>query len=160
MHFLREWVRRINALSVIDSIRPVNCARHSVTLHYDFNAVLQIWHSRLITSHWDCALLAVNRCTIIYIHSMFGHWHHVTSCDVMTCMLLCVAAGKVEVSKDGKPLHEMNPGKVFGELAILYNCTRTASIKGTSIDTWRVTRPLIGTWARESPVKSLVRHLV
>ena len=41
-----------------------------------------------------------------------------------------IAAGKVEVSKDGKTLHEMNPGKVFGELAILYNCTRTASIKG------------------------------
>ncbi len=24
----------------------------------------------------------------------------------------------------------MGPGRVFGELAILYNCTRTASIKG------------------------------
>ena len=38
--------------------------------------------------------------------------------------------GKVEVSKGGQKLCNMTPGKVFGELAILYNCTRTASIKG------------------------------
>ncbi len=36
----------------------------------------------------------------------------------------------VEVSKQGKILTTMGPGRVFGELAILYNCTRTASIKG------------------------------
>jgi hypothetical protein len=38
--------------------------------------------------------------------------------------------GMVEVSKQGKILTTMGPGRVFGELAILYNCTRTASIKG------------------------------
>jgi hypothetical protein len=27
-------------------------------------------------------------------------------------------------------LGKMGPGKAFGELAILYNCTRTASIRG------------------------------
>ncbi|KFM74514.1 cGMP-dependent protein kinase, isozyme 2 forms cD4/T1/T3A/T3B, partial [Stegodyphus mimosarum] len=37
--------------------------------------------------------------------------------------------GKVEVSKEGKFLCNMGPGKVFGELAILYNCTRTATVK-------------------------------
>ncbi|XP_076361228.1 cGMP-dependent protein kinase for isoform X4 [Tachypleus tridentatus] len=37
--------------------------------------------------------------------------------------------GKVEVSKDGKFLCTLQPGKVFGELAILYNCTRTATVK-------------------------------
>ena len=36
----------------------------------------------------------------------------------------------MEVSKHGKLLTTMGPGRVFGELAILYNCTRTASIKG------------------------------
>ena len=37
--------------------------------------------------------------------------------------------GKVEVSREGK-FHRMLPhGKVFGELAILYNCKRTATIK-------------------------------
>lgn len=38
--------------------------------------------------------------------------------------------GSVEVSKNGKFLSKMGPGKVFGELAILYNCTRTATVKG------------------------------
>lgn len=41
--------------------------------------------------------------------------------------------GKVEVSKEGKFLCNLGPGKVFGELAILYNCTRTATVKGKNI---------------------------
>ncbi|XP_078019355.1 cGMP-dependent protein kinase 1 isoform X2 [Epinephelus lanceolatus] len=36
--------------------------------------------------------------------------------------------GKVEVTKEGMKLCTMGPGKVFGELAILYNCTRTATV--------------------------------
>ena len=32
--------------------------------------------------------------------------------------------GKVEVSRDGKMLSMMVSGKLFGELAILYNCKR------------------------------------
>ncbi|XP_058821188.1 cGMP-dependent protein kinase, isozyme 1 [Topomyia yanbarensis] len=39
------------------------------------------------------------------------------------------AAGEFEVLKDGRFLGLMGPGKAFGELAILYNCTRTASIR-------------------------------
>ena len=35
------------------------------------------------------------------------------------------------MTKDGEVLGEMNGGTVFGELAILYNCKRTASVKGT-----------------------------
>jgi len=38
--------------------------------------------------------------------------------------------GTVEVTKHGKVLTTIGPGRVFGELAILYNCTRTASIRG------------------------------
>ncbi len=38
--------------------------------------------------------------------------------------------GKVEVSREGKFLSVMSAGKLFGELAILYNCQRTATIKG------------------------------
>jgi len=38
--------------------------------------------------------------------------------------------GLVEVTKEGRSLNQIGPGKVFGELAILYNCTRTATIKG------------------------------
>ncbi|KAL1117554.1 hypothetical protein AAG570_003869 [Ranatra chinensis] len=39
------------------------------------------------------------------------------------------ASGTFEVIKDGTVLGNMGPGKAFGELAILYNCTRTASIR-------------------------------
>jgi cGMP-dependent protein kinase len=40
------------------------------------------------------------------------------------------AEGEFEVIKEGKVLGKMGPGKAFGELAILYNFTRTASIRG------------------------------
>ncbi|XP_059893143.1 cGMP-dependent protein kinase 1 isoform X2 [Gadus macrocephalus] len=37
--------------------------------------------------------------------------------------------GRVEVTKETMKLCTMGPGKVFGELAILYNCTRTATVQ-------------------------------
>lgn len=40
------------------------------------------------------------------------------------------AEGEFQVVKDQQILGTMGPGKAFGELAILYNCTRTASIRG------------------------------
>ena len=49
--------------------------------------------------------------------------------------------GRVEVSKEGKVLHTMGPGKVFGELAVLYNCTRTASVKAIGLcKLWAIDR--------------------
>jgi cGMP-dependent protein kinase len=50
--------------------------------------------------------------------------------------------GKVEVSKDGKLLsYIQKPGSVFGELAILYNCTRTATIRAiTDCKLWAIER--------------------
>ena len=46
--------------------------------------------------------------------------------------IIClVSEGRLEVTKDGEVLGEMNGGTVFGELAILYNCKRTATVKGT-----------------------------
>lgn len=41
-----------------------------------------------------------------------------------------IVDGNVEVIKNLKSICIMGSGKLFGELAILYNCTRTASIKG------------------------------
>jgi cAMP-binding proteins - catabolite gene activator and regulatory subunit of cAMP-dependent protein kinases len=46
--------------------------------------------------------------------------------------LFVSAEGEFQVIKDGKILAVMGPGKAFGELAILYNCTRTASIRGNA----------------------------
>ncbi|XP_044258969.1 cGMP-dependent protein kinase, isozyme 1 [Tribolium madens] len=43
--------------------------------------------------------------------------------------LFVSAEGDFEVMKEDKVLGHMGPGKAFGELAILYNCTRTASIR-------------------------------
>ncbi|KAH8867314.1 cGMP-dependent protein kinase 1 [Schistosoma japonicum] len=50
--------------------------------------------------------------------------------------------GYVEVQKAGERLREMGPGTVFGELAILYNCTRTASVRAiTDCKLWAIDRP-------------------
>ncbi|KRT79901.1 cNMP binding protein [Oryctes borbonicus] len=43
--------------------------------------------------------------------------------------LFVSAEGEFEVRKDDNVLGKMGPRKAFGELAILYNCTRTASIR-------------------------------
>ncbi|XP_034457431.1 cGMP-dependent protein kinase 1-like isoform X3 [Hippoglossus hippoglossus] len=49
--------------------------------------------------------------------------------------------GKVQVTKQGKKLCAIGPGKVFGELAILYNCTRTATVTAlTDIKLWAIDR--------------------
>ena len=45
------------------------------------------------------------------------------------------------MSREGKFLSIMPPGKVFGELAILYNCKRTATIKAaTDCKLWAIER--------------------
>ena len=44
--------------------------------------------------------------------------------------LFILPEGKVKVMKEGAVLGQMGPGRVFGELAILYKCPRTASVKG------------------------------
>ncbi|XP_057665844.1 cGMP-dependent protein kinase, isozyme 2 forms cD4/T1/T3A/T3B isoform X4 [Diorhabda carinulata] len=49
--------------------------------------------------------------------------------------------GKVEVSRENKILHHLDSGKVLGELAILYNCQRTATIKAhTDCKLWAIER--------------------
>lgn len=49
--------------------------------------------------------------------------------------------GKVEVTKGGRLLCHLGIGKVFGELAILYNCTRTATVKAlTDCTLWAIER--------------------
>ncbi|XP_013781753.2 cGMP-dependent protein kinase 1-like [Limulus polyphemus] len=44
-------------------------------------------------------------------------------------VMFVMEEGKVDVTKEGKFLCSVKPGQVFGELAILYNCTRTATVK-------------------------------
>ena len=49
---------------------------------------------------------------------------------ILNYLSLKILEGRCEVTKDGKILGEMGSGKAFGELAILYNCTRTATVRG------------------------------
>ena len=46
--------------------------------------------------------------------------------------LYVAAEGDYEVIKEGRVLGSLGAGKAFGELAILYNCRRTASIKAVT----------------------------
>uniref|UniRef100_A0A8C7NVN8 cGMP-dependent protein kinase n=1 Tax=Oncorhynchus mykiss TaxID=8022 RepID=A0A8C7NVN8_ONCMY len=46
--------------------------------------------------------------------------------------LYVLADGLLEVMQNGKLLGEMRPRTAFGELAILYNCKRTATVKAVS----------------------------
>lgn len=55
--------------------------------------------------------------------------------------ILVVSEGCVEVSREDKFLSTLTPGKVLGELAILYNCQRTATIKAaTDCKLWAIER--------------------
>ncbi|KAJ6218893.1 hypothetical protein RDWZM_004705 [Blomia tropicalis] len=56
--------------------------------------------------------------------------------------LYVITYGHCEViDSHDKPVNQMGPGKAFGELALLYNCTRTASVKTiTRVRTWVLDR--------------------
>ncbi|KAK7907826.1 hypothetical protein WMY93_016438 [Mugilogobius chulae] len=52
-----------------------------------------------------------------------------------------VAAGELQVTQAGQDLRTLTTGDVFGELAILYNCKRTATVKAkTAIRLWCMER--------------------
>ena len=66
-----------------------------------------------------------------YIYnSKFGDPKPTSFFIVLGSHLYVSAEGDYEVIKDGKVLGQLGIGKAFGELAILYNCRRTASIRG------------------------------
>ena len=80
---------------------------------------------------WCCSDVTATRTTIRFII----HWR--TSLWAVTGWL---TDGELEVTKSGQKLSVMSAGKVFGELAILYNCTRTATVQGAcaSVCVWVV----------------------
>ncbi|MCI4395751.1 hypothetical protein PGIGA_G00195560 [Pangasianodon gigas] len=54
-----------------------------------------------------------------------------------------VAAGELRVTQAGRNLRTLTSGDVFGELAILYNCKRTASVKAvTAVKLWCIERQI------------------
>lgn len=44
--------------------------------------------------------------------------------------LLSISEGMLEVLKGDQVIGQMEVGRAFGEMALLYNCNRTASVKG------------------------------
>ncbi|XP_068792678.1 cGMP-dependent protein kinase 1-like isoform X2 [Struthio camelus] len=52
-----------------------------------------------------------------------------------------VAEGQLSVTQRGRPLRTLGPGDVFGELAILYHCKRTATVQAlTAVRLWAIDR--------------------
>jgi len=67
--------------------------------------------------------------------------------------------GKVEVSREGKMLSMMVAGKLFGELAILYNCKRTATIKAaTNCKLWAIDRASFQTIMMRSGLEKQTKY--
>ncbi|XP_033872880.1 cGMP-dependent protein kinase 1 [Acipenser ruthenus] len=55
--------------------------------------------------------------------------------------LYIVAAGELRVTQGGRVLRTLSQGDVFGELAILYNCKRTATVTAiTNVQLWCIER--------------------
>src|SRR5581483_7132129 len=48
-----------------------------------------------------------------------------------------IEAGRASVVQDGRPLNELGPGECFGEIALLRDCPRTASVHATTALTLR-----------------------
>lgn len=54
-------------------------------------------------------------------------------------MVYVIESGQLDVTREGRYLSEMSSGRMFGELAILYNCERTATVKTkTACKLWAV----------------------
>ncbi|XP_066479952.1 cGMP-dependent protein kinase 2-like [Tiliqua scincoides] len=52
-----------------------------------------------------------------------------------------VAEGELRVTQKGRQLRTLLPGDVFGELAVLYNCSRTATVTAlTLVQLWAIDR--------------------
>jgi len=74
--------------------------------------------------------------------------------------LFVSAEGQMEVIKEGQVLGQMGPGKAFGELAILYNCTRTASVKAvTAVHVWELERRVFQTVMMRTALRRLEDNL-
>ncbi|KAM8810024.1 cGMP-dependent protein kinase 1-like [Eudromia elegans] len=60
--------------------------------------------------------------------------------DEGTAMFV-VAEGQLAVTQNGRPLRTLGPGDVFGELAILYHCKRTATVRALgAVRLWAIAR--------------------
>ncbi|XP_031552697.1 cGMP-dependent protein kinase 1-like isoform X1 [Actinia tenebrosa] len=74
--------------------------------------------------------------------------------------LYVLEEGKCQVTKEGAVLGHMGAGKAFGELAILYNCTRTASVRAqTSVKLWAIDRQTFQTIMMKTGLMRQAEHM-
>lgn len=74
--------------------------------------------------------------------------------------LYVIAEGNVQVTKNNELRGQMGPGKLFGELAILYNCTRTATIKALiNTKVWTLERSAFQTIMLNTGIVRQSEHL-
>ncbi|KAJ7379277.1 cGMP-dependent protein kinase 1 [Desmophyllum pertusum] len=74
--------------------------------------------------------------------------------------LYVLEEGKVKVMKEGAVLGQMGPGRVFGELAILYKCPRTASVKAeTAAKIWAIDRQTFQTIMMKTGIMRQKEHI-
>ncbi|XP_020614640.1 cGMP-dependent protein kinase 1-like isoform X2 [Orbicella faveolata] len=74
--------------------------------------------------------------------------------------LFVLEEGKVKVMKEGAVLGQMGPGRVFGELAILYKCPRTASVKAeTDVKIWAIDRQTFQTIMMKTGIMRQKEHI-
>ncbi|KAA0194128.1 cGMP-dependent protein kinase [Fasciolopsis buskii] len=84
----------------------------------------------------------------------------ITRYSHLQCILLTfhnpISDGTLEIWKDGQKLREIGRRTVLGELAILYNCQRTATVKAsTACQLWAIDRKSFQTILRK---KNIQRH--
>lgn len=81
---------------------------------------------------------------ILHVYLCVLHIHLNESKLFLKIIFFCYflfTEGRVEVSREGKYLSTLSGAKVLGELAILYNCQRTATITAnTDCKLWAIER--------------------
>lgn len=88
--------------------------------------------SELLTALWwwepqdNCVLCVPSECLVFTLWNPGGFWLF------LFCFAFYLIEGRLEVFQGEKLLSSIPMWTTFGELAILYNCTRTASVKGDS----------------------------
>lgn len=60
---------------------------------------------------------------------------HDATCSLNVCLL---TEGRLDVTKDGLKVFTVEPEDMFGELALLYNCTHSFSVSGIKAPSWLV----------------------
>ncbi|KAI3385501.1 hypothetical protein SNEBB_003401 [Seison nebaliae] len=74
--------------------------------------------------------------------------------------LFVIEDGELEVTKNGRFMTILNSKKVFGELAILYNCTRTASVKALKTSKlWAIDRNIFHRILVKTGIERLNEHV-